>query len=134
MPIYIHEQSDWHHFTWDGNLLVSQLAVIRHHQGLLIGRMQAIGFQLKAEAALQSLTEEVLKSAEIEGERLSKEQVRSSFARRLGMDIGVLTPAERDVEGFVDLMLDASRIYDYRSRTNGCLAGMLRSSPPAIAG
>jgi Fic family protein len=112
MPKYIHELKDWPKFRWSGEKLASKLAEVRHRQGRLIGRMEALGFQLKAEAVLRTLTEEVLKSSEIEGELLDKEQVRSSIARRLGMDIGALTRADRDVEGVVEMMLDATQNYE----------------------
>ena len=78
----------------------------------LIGHMGALGFDLRQEAVLQTLTADVLKSSEIEGEKLDAEQVRSSIARRLGMDIGGLKPADRNVEGVVEMMLDATRHYD----------------------
>ena len=78
----------------------------------LIGHMEALGFNLQQEAVLQTLTADVLKSSEIEGEKLDAEQVRSSIARRLGMDIGGLKPADRHVEGVVEMMLDATRRYD----------------------
>ena len=74
--------------------------------------MEALGFNLRQEAVLQTLTADVLKSSEIEGEKLDAEQVRSSLARRLGMDIGALKPADRNVEGIVEMMLDATRRYD----------------------
>jgi Fic family protein len=111
MLSYIHEMPDWPRFRWDHEALAAPLAAVRHHQGRLIGRMEGLGFQLRAEAVLQSLTEEVLKSSEIEGERLNREQVRSSIARRLGMDIGALTPVDRNVEGVVEMMLDATQNY-----------------------
>ena len=111
MADYIHELKDWPKFHWSHEKLEAQLGAVRHHQGRLIGRMEALGFQLRAEAVLQSLTEEVLKSSEIEGEVLDREQVRSSIARRLGMDIGALTPVGRDVEGVVEMMLDATQNY-----------------------
>lgn len=109
MANYVHELKDWPKFRWSRELLAEQLAAVRHRQGRLIGRMQALGFQLRAEAALETLTEDVLKSSEIEGEVLDKEQVRSSLARRLGVDIGALTPADRNVEGAVEMMLDATQ-------------------------
>jgi len=111
MSIYIHELSDWPRLRWDHKALAAPLAAVRHHQGRLIGRMEGLGFQLRAEAVLQSLTEEVLKSSEIEGEQLDREQVRSSIARRLGMDIGALAPVDRNVEGVVEMMLDATQNY-----------------------
>jgi len=112
MATYIHELKDWPSFHWNQASLEGRLGAVRHLQGRLIGRMEHLGFRLRAEATLQSLTEEVLKSSEIEGERLDKEQVRSSLARRLGVDIGALTPADRNVEGVVEMMLDATQKYN----------------------
>src|SRR5579862_1435989 len=109
MAKYIHELSGWPHFTWAENALAKQLATVRHRQGRLIGRMQGLGFQLREEAVLKTLTEEVIKSSEIEGEYLNRDQVRSSLARRLGMDIGGLPQADRNVEGVVEMMLDATQ-------------------------
>lgn len=109
MTTYIHERKAWPKFHWGHERLASKLAAVRHRQGRLIGRMEALGFKLRAEAALETLTEEVIKSGEIEGEVLDKNQVRSSIARRLGMDIGALTPADRNVEGVVEMMLDATQ-------------------------
>lgn len=108
---YIHELKDWPAFRWSQERLADRLASVRHRQGRLIGRMEGLGFRLRAEAVLQTLTEEVLKSSEIEGELLDKEQVRSSIARRLGMDVAGLVPADRDVEGVVEMMLDATQNY-----------------------
>jgi Fic family protein len=110
--VYIHERAEWPEFEWDLEEVSKRLAAVRHKQGRLLGRMGSLGFNLKAEASLQTLTEEVVKSSEIEGEILDRDQVRSSIARRLGMDIGALTPAERHVEGVVELMLDATQKYD----------------------
>jgi Fic family protein len=111
MTTYIHELPDWPNFRWSLDALATQLAAARHHQGRLVGRMESLGFELSAEAVLHSLTEDVLKSSEIEGEQLDRAQVRSSIARRLGMDIGALLPADRDVEGVVEMMLDATQNY-----------------------
>jgi Fic family protein len=110
--MYIHELPGWPKFRWDNKVLAEPLAAVRHRQGRLIGRMEGLGFPLRNEAILQTLTEEVVKSSEIEGEILDRDQVRSSIARRLGMDIGALTPADRDVEGVVEMMLDATQKYD----------------------
>ena len=110
--MYIHELNDWRRFHWDWSQVAESLASVRHRQGMLIGRMKALGFNLQQEAVLQTLTADVLKSSEIEGEKLDAEQVRSSLARRLGVDIGALMPADRDVEGVVEMMLDATRHYD----------------------
>lgn len=108
---YIYQHAGWPALRWDSERLTQHLALVRHRQGRLIGRMEALGFALRAEATLQTLTEEVLKSSEIEGERLDKEQVRSSIARRLGMDVAGLVPADRNVEGVVEMMLDATQRY-----------------------
>src|ERR1700685_720756 len=110
--MFIHERKDWPRFHWNRERLAQPLAAGRHQQGRLIGHMEALGFNLQQEAVLQTLTEDVLKSSEIEGEKLDAEQVRSSIARRLGMDIGALKPADRNVEGVVEMMLDATRHYD----------------------
>jgi Fic family protein len=111
MNRYIHQLEGWPEFRWDEAALAPKLAEVRHRQGRLIGRMEALGFNLRAEAVLATLTEDVLKSSEIEGEILDREQVRSSIARRLGMDIGALEPADRSVEGVVEMMLDATQKY-----------------------
>jgi Fic family protein len=110
--IYIHERTEWPAFRWDFGRISQRLVEVRHRQGRLIGRMEGLGFQLRAEAVLHSLTEEVLKSSEIEGEKLDRDQVRSSIARRLGIDIGGLMSTDRDVEGVVEMMLDATQHYD----------------------
>jgi Fic family protein len=109
---YIHERAGWPGFRWDHARISASLVDVRHRQGRLIGRMEGLGFQLRAEAVLDSLTEEVLKSSEIEGEMLDRDQVRSSIARRLGLDIGGLTSADRNIEGVVEMMLDATQGYD----------------------
>jgi Fic family protein len=110
--MYIHELEDWPKFHWSAEVIAEPLASVRHRQGRLTGHMEALGFNLRQEAVLATLTADVLKSSEIEGEKLDVKQVRSSIARRLGMDIGALQPADRDVEGVVEMMLDATRNYD----------------------
>jgi Fic family protein len=109
---YYHERPEWPQFRWDSEKLANPLAAVRHRQGRLIGRMEGLGFSLRDEAILQTLTQDVLKSSEIEGEILDQMQVRSSIARRLGMDIGALTHADRNVEGVVEMMLDATQNYE----------------------
>jgi Fic family protein len=111
MAIYIHHLKGWPEFTWDQEKLANQLVEVRHRQGRLLGRMEGLGFSLQKEATLQTLTLDVLKSSEIEGEILNPDQVRSSVARRLGMDIAGLIPADRNVEGVVEMMLDATQNY-----------------------
>jgi Fic family protein len=112
MVDYIHQLSHWPKFQWNQNNLAEQLAAVRHRQGRLIGRMEGLGFPLRSEAMLQTLTQDVLKSSEIEGEILDHDQVRSSIARRLGMDIGALAPADRYVDGVVEMMLDATQHFE----------------------
>jgi Fic family protein len=109
---FIWEQRHWPNLSWDTARLSLQLADVRHRQGILLGRMQALGFELREEAVLRTLTQDVLKTSEIEGERLDAEQVRSSLARRLGLDAGALAPVDRNVEGIVEVMLDATRNSD----------------------
>ena len=111
MPTYIHDRPDWPQFHWNQSALAEKLALTRHRQGRLVGRMEGLGFPLRSQAVLQTLTLDVLKSSEIEGEILDQAQVRSSIARRLGIDIGGLTPADRHVEGIVEMMLDATQRY-----------------------
>lgn len=111
MSKYIHQNPAWPSFRWNHVSLSPKLALLRHKQGMLKGRMESLGFSLKGEAMLQTLTLEVLKSNEIEGEKLDQEQVRSSIARRLGMEIAGLVPSDRYVEGVVDMTLDATQRY-----------------------
>jgi Fic family protein len=111
MGLYFHQLPNWPRFTWQQDLIAILLAEVRHRQGKLMGKMEGLGFKLQAEATLQTLTLDVLKSSEIEGELLDPEQVRSSIAQRLGMDIGGLILADRHVEGIVEMMLDATQQY-----------------------
>jgi len=109
---YIHQIADWPKFEWREEVIVAPLAAVRHRQGRLLGRMEGMGFDLRSEAVLTTLTDDVIKSSEIEGEDLDRQQVRSSIARRLGLDISGLVPADRSVEGVVEMMLDATQKYD----------------------
>jgi len=106
--MYIWEERLWPGFTWDSARLSALLGQVSREQGRLLGRMQDLGFELRREAQLNTLTEEVVRSSEIEGENLDSDQVRSSIARRLGMDIGGLVATDRNVEGVVEMMLDAA--------------------------
>ena len=112
MSTYIHELPDWPLFRWDHEALAIPLAGARHRQGRLLGQMEALGFKVREQAVLRALTDDVLKTSDIEGETLDADQVRSSLARRLGIDIGGLTPVDRHVEGVVEMMLDATQQYD----------------------
>jgi len=109
--MYIWEQPGWPNLTSDSGRLAALLGQASREQGRLLGRMQDLGFDLRREAQLRTLTEDVVRSSEIEGEKLDSDQVRSSIARRLGMDVGGLVPADRDVEGVVEMMLDATTNY-----------------------
>lgn len=110
--MYVYELPDWPRFRWDTRHLTEPLASVRHRQGRLLGRMESLGFDLRREAILRALTADVVKSSEIEGQRLDTAQVRSSIARRLGMEIGALQPADRHVEGIVEMALDATGRHD----------------------
>jgi len=109
---YIHQSDDWPNFRWDWATVHEPLATARHRQGVLFGKMESLGFALRENAVLETLTEEVQKSSEIEGELLDRGQVRSSIARRLGIDVGAVAPADRHVEGVVEMVLDATQRYD----------------------
>ncbi len=107
--VYLHEQADWPNLTWNKAKIAPLLLEIRHLQGRLLGRMAALGFDLCEESTLCVLTQDVLKTSEIEGENLDTQQVRSSIAKRLGLEYGGLIPVDRSVEGIVEIMLDAIR-------------------------
>ena len=106
---YIWQHNDWPHWGYDHKRLASLLAQVHLAQGHLLGRMHDLGMDLRDQATLRVLTEDVLKTSEIEGEKLNPESVRSSIARRLGVDIGALAPADRHVDGVVDMVLDATQ-------------------------
>ncbi len=109
MSTFLWQQPDWPFWRYDAGRLTAPLGRVRHEQGRLLGRMESLGFNLRDEAWLQTITQDVVKTSEIEGERLDAEQVRSSIARQLGMDIGALAPADPHVDGIVEVMLDATR-------------------------
>jgi Fic family protein len=111
MSRFIHELEDWPRLSWNQERIAPLLSTVRIRQGRLLGRMESVGFNLQEEAVLQTLTQDVVESSSIEGEILDKAQVRSSLARRLGMDVGALIPADRTVEGIVEMMLDATQLY-----------------------
>src|SRR5438876_11711722 len=109
--MYIWAQKTWPDLTWDSAGLATLLGQASREQGRLLGRMQDLGFELRCEAQLTTLTEDVVRSSEIEGEKLDSDQVRSSIARRLGMEVVGLVAVDRDVEGVVEMMLDATTNY-----------------------
>ena len=108
---FIHQLPDWPVFTWQPDQLEAVLGAVRYQQGRLRGRLETLGLSQQTEATLHILTLDVLKSSEIEGEILPPESVRSSLARRLGLDAGGLTTPDRRVEGVVAMLLDATQDY-----------------------
>lgn len=111
MPTYIWQDPNWPNWQYDLNTLNSPLAAIRHAQGRLLGKMESLGFQLRDETWLQTLTQDVLKTSQIENLQLDSEQVRSSLAQKLGLDVATLPRIDRHVEGIVEIMIDATRNY-----------------------
>lgn len=109
---FIHELTAWPHFSWDDGALAGVLAAVRHKQGRHLGKMESLGFELRAEASLTTLTDEVVKSSAIEGEHLDPAEVRSSIARKLGLDVAGLPEPRREVEGIVEMMLDATQNFE----------------------
>jgi Fic family protein len=109
MSFYIHQRPNWPNFTWDNEMLLKLLGSVRHLQGKIVGKMEAVGFDVRNEASLDTLTLDILKTSEIEGEILDPAQVRSSLAKRLGLDIGGLISTDRNVDGVVDMLLDATQ-------------------------
>ncbi len=109
MVKYIYQYSNWPNFTWNEKKIQVILGKVRHLQGKIFGQVNALGFSVKEETMLTTLTLDVLKSSEIEGEMLNYEQVRSSIAQRLGLDYTGMTYPDRNVEGVVEMMLDATQ-------------------------
>jgi Fic family protein len=112
MKIYIHQQNEWPTFSWDNEQILLSLGTVRNMQGKIMGRMESLGFDLRKEAELDTLTQDILKSTEIEGELLNPDQVRSSIARRLGLEISGSVESDRNVDGMVDMMMDAMQHFD----------------------
>lgn len=124
--MYIHELSDWPHFNFSLENLTTLLGNVRHQQGQLLGRMGALGFERCKDAALDTLTSDVVDSSQIEGEFLNPDQVRSSIARRLGMEYAAIK-VDRHVEGVVEMVLDATQKFDQpltRERLNAWHASL----------
>ena len=111
MAKYIYEYDNWTEFTWHDKAINAVFGEVRLHQGKIIGHMNALGFSAKQEASLAALTLDVVKSSEIEGELLNIDQVRSSIARRLGINVAGLIPSNRNIEGVVEMMLDATQSF-----------------------
>ena len=109
--MYIWQRPDWPNFRWDDGRLLEPLGAARFKQGRFLGSMARLGFDLKLETRLEALTEDVVKSSEIEGEILDRGSVRSSIARRLGVPEAAVAPSDRRTEGVVEMMLDATENY-----------------------
>jgi Fic family protein len=109
---YIWQAGDWPHWSFDLAALAGPLAEVSRAQGILMGRLADVGMALRDQASLAVLTEDVVKTSEIEGEDLNVDSVRLSIARRLGVDIGALAPVDRHVEGVVEMVLDATVNFD----------------------
>lgn len=109
MKAYIYQQADWPNFYWDNPSIIQRLGEVRNTQGRILGKMESLGFELRNKANLDTLTLDIIKSTEIEGEFLNPEQVRSSIARRLGLEIAGSVDSDRNVDGMVDMMLDATQ-------------------------
>lgn len=109
--MYLHQRDNWWNFRYDSSAIMTSLAAVRAKQGMLLGRMNSLGFSLQDEAVLTSMALEVIKSSEIEGEILNLNQVRSSLAKRLGFDISTSVPVSRYIDGVVEMMLDATQHY-----------------------
>lgn len=112
MVVYIHERHSWTDFQWEDHKILNLLSEVRHLQGKLIGKVELLGFELQDEANLETLIQDVVKSSEIEGEILNREQVRSSIATRLGLDNSGLIQSDRHIDGVVEMMLDATQNTD----------------------
>ena len=110
--MYIYNHPNWPVLEWNSEKLLPLLSLVRNRQGKLIGKMGTLGFELRNAANLEILTQEIIKSTEIEGEHLDRDQVRSSIARRLGLDVSGLIDSPRHVDGIVDVMIDATRNFD----------------------
>lgn len=110
--MYIHEKENWTNFTWSNQLILTKLASIRHLQGRLLGQMQSLGFDLTEQATLETLILDVIDTSKIEGEFLNPKLVRSSIARKLGIESTEFIATPRNIDGVVDVLLDATQNYD----------------------
>lgn len=109
---YIHQKENWPNFKWDNTSIIELISEVRNLQGRIVGKMESLGFHLRNEAVLETLTLDVIKSTEIEGEFLDVDQVRSSLARRLGIEIENTVYSERNVDGVVDMLIDATQNFE----------------------
>jgi Fic family protein len=112
MAKYIYQHEEWTDFTWNERQISVLLAQVRHLQGRLMGKMTSLGFGYQEEATLENITLDILKSSEIEGEKLNRAQIRSSVARRLGLNVAGLVNSARNIDGIVEMMLDATQRHE----------------------
>lgn len=131
---YIYQNVDWHRFSWFGEKIQKQLLEIKKAQGFLLGKMNNLGFDIKNDALLQILTENIIKSSEIEGEILDKHLVRSSIARKLGIDIAGESQVSRNIEGVVEMMLDATQNYNAKMTKERLLGWQASMFPTGFSG
>lgn len=110
--MYIYQRDDWWQFQYDKDAVMNKLGAVRARQGMMLGRMQSLGFDFQEEAMLATMSLELVRSCEIEGEALNLTEVRSSIARRLGINSAGMVPVSRYVDGVVDMLLDATQHYD----------------------
>lgn len=120
--LYIHDYENWWQFRYDNRRIMNELGRVRTRQGVVLGRMLSLGFDFQDEALISNMSLELVRSSEIEGERLNLEEVRSSIARRLGLDTAGIVPVSRYVDGVVEMQLDATLNYD-KPLTNDRLFG-----------
>ena len=131
---YIYQNTDWHCFRWNGEKILNLLSKVKLAQGFLLGKMSSLGFEIKNNALLEVLTENIIKSSEIEGEILNPEQVRSSIARRLGLEVAGDIPIERNIEGVVEMMLDATQKYNEKMTKDRLLGWHAALFPTGYSG
>lgn len=131
---YIYQNPDWHCFKWNGEKILILLSKVKLAQGFLLGKMAAIGFEIKNQALVEVLTENIIKSSEIEGEILNHEQVRSSIARKLGLETAGNIPIERNIEGVVEMMIDATQKYDEKMTKDRILGWHASLFPTGYSG
>ena len=132
--MYIYQHPKWPKFTWNQEKVLTLLGKVKLAQGILLGKMESLGFHLREEAVLDVLTQEILKSSEIEGKMLNMAEVRSSIAKHLGMKISPSVGAGRDVEGIVEMMLDATQHYKDRLTKKRLLGWQTSLFPTGYSG
>lgn len=129
MKEFIHQNQDWPDFRWQNDALLAPLSEVRNLQGRLVGNLEVLGFELLNQANLETLTLDVIKSSEIEGKVLNPRLVRSSIALRLGLEKSGISSFDRDIEGVVDMLLDATQNFAERSQRRAPVQLACRAFP-----